>query len=272
MKALTFLLLGYVLHSFAEVLQTFNRCNKFFFDRKVPSGFPSTFHKICQKYGNKYHFATLYDTGNRIPVYSAYIYKKRAAGGRHADWKIEPQLSKQNWPPNMMTMKDLIKNVKTYPPKQIRTNIKLTQAVNNDYRGNYDKGHLNPVCHQCSQAAKNATFTFTNAAPMRCTLNRGEWKSMEFKWKNLKDCNGTKTYIITGTSSTLHTGKLNNRVAVPQYVWSAMCCRARNRNVISHAAIGDNTNCTVTYLTVADCEVQLSHWFNSNISLFQGKC
>lgn len=27
---------------------------------------------LCQRYNNKYHFATLYDTAMKIPVYSAY--------------------------------------------------------------------------------------------------------------------------------------------------------------------------------------------------------
>ncbi|XP_043944570.1 endonuclease domain-containing 1 protein-like [Protopterus annectens] len=276
MNALTFLLLAYVLHSFAEVLPNFNRCNMFFFEGKVPSGFSSAFCNICQRYDNIYHFATLYDTDNRIPVYSAYIYKESAAGGRHDDWKIEPQLADQNWPHDMMKIRDLVEWGNHQMPRVtgIREKVNASQAVNNDYtHQSYDRGHLNPVCHQCNRSAKDATFTLTNAAPMNCSLNRGGWRSVESARENMKkDCHNETAYIITGTSSTVHALKLHNRVAVPQYVWSAMCCKAVNGSIISNAAIGDNLQCIVTNVTVAVCEARLSQWFNSKISLFQGLC
>lgn len=49
--------------------------------------------RICQRFGNKYHFATLYDTQNRIAVYSAYIFEPSNGGGREKRWFIEPQVS-----------------------------------------------------------------------------------------------------------------------------------------------------------------------------------
>ncbi len=47
---------------------------------------------ICQKYQNAYKFATLYDTTNKIPVFSAYIYTGSYRGRPHILWKIEPQV------------------------------------------------------------------------------------------------------------------------------------------------------------------------------------
>ncbi|KAG5277656.1 hypothetical protein AALO_G00089890 [Alosa alosa] len=67
-----------------------------FFDRNTPVT-PTVFRgaqfvQICQKYKNVYRYATLYDTRNRIPVYSAYTYAGYAQTTRSGSWMIEPQL------------------------------------------------------------------------------------------------------------------------------------------------------------------------------------
>ena len=60
----------------------------------VPRGIEDQpFKKICQFYEGKPRFVTLYDTINRIPVYSAYTFK-RSDGSRKVDvpWMYEPQV------------------------------------------------------------------------------------------------------------------------------------------------------------------------------------
>lgn len=40
----------------------------------------------------RYHFATLFDTNQRIAVYSAYFFQPSNGGGREKRWFVEPQV------------------------------------------------------------------------------------------------------------------------------------------------------------------------------------
>lgn len=95
----------------SEVLKTFDKCREFFF-RGQPPVIPGIlnprsendrYKTICQKYtskekdsenvGSGYMFATLYDTTNRIPVFSAYKYTGRGDFRRpKSSWMVEPQV------------------------------------------------------------------------------------------------------------------------------------------------------------------------------------
>lgn len=51
------------------------------------------FRPICQYYQDKYRYATLYDIQNRIPVFSAYVYKGSIEKScRPKEWFVEPQV------------------------------------------------------------------------------------------------------------------------------------------------------------------------------------
>lgn len=53
----------------------------------------SSLRRICQRYANEARYATLYDGARRLPLYSAYIFKK-SDGKRRMDtpWMYEPQV------------------------------------------------------------------------------------------------------------------------------------------------------------------------------------
>lgn len=86
-----------------EVVHSFSKCSEFFLEGKPPV-IPGILEKsaslnnnryklICQRYKNVYRFATLYDTTNRIPIFSAYKYTGVTSKGRpHILWMIEPQV------------------------------------------------------------------------------------------------------------------------------------------------------------------------------------
>ncbi|XP_041841866.1 endonuclease domain-containing 1 protein-like [Melanotaenia boesemani] len=88
---------------------------------------------ICQTFNNKRRFLTVYDTKNKIPVFSAYKFKKITAEKRlEIPWMIEPQLSG-----------DTDKDMKNYKP----TNDDK-QAIVDDYEKISqccDRGHLYPA-------------------------------------------------------------------------------------------------------------------------------
>lgn len=81
----------------ATVVQDFNhveRCKDSLYMGTPPRGIiEARLKKICQRYADKPRYVTLYDPQKRIPVYSAYTFKK-TEGDRRVDypWMYEPQV------------------------------------------------------------------------------------------------------------------------------------------------------------------------------------
>ncbi|KAL0970656.1 hypothetical protein UPYG_G00245190 [Umbra pygmaea] len=103
------LLLSLLPPGLPHVVESFSKnkdCEKFFLDGITPT-IPGVlvngivqdqnrFKPICQMFNNVYRFATLYDTTNKIPVFSAYTYNGIDGDGiKRPAWKIEPQLDQQ---------------------------------------------------------------------------------------------------------------------------------------------------------------------------------
>lgn len=82
----------------ARVVEEFSHvdsCKDSLYMGTSPRGFFSSgLRKICQRYGNKPYYVTLYDTRKRIPIYSGYTFKK-SDGEMKVDvpWMFEPQVS-----------------------------------------------------------------------------------------------------------------------------------------------------------------------------------
>lgn len=77
-----------------DVVSDFSECLKYFYKGKVPqwgSDMPGA-ARLCQRFQNRFHFATLYDTHHRIAVYSAYVFEPSNGGGRENRWFVEPQV------------------------------------------------------------------------------------------------------------------------------------------------------------------------------------
>ncbi|XP_054845178.1 endonuclease domain-containing 1 protein-like [Eublepharis macularius] len=260
----------------SEVVQSFNKCSGFFFKKKFPSDALKPFNpaRICQRYQNKYVFATMYDRTKRIPIYSAYIYNPRP-GERAVDWMIEPQLADRRYRTNMEDERET-----TIPVAE----IKASQATFNDYAGvpyPLDKGHLNPVVHQADDVSKAATFTLTNIVPQFSRLNQRSWAEYETQTmatkKNQFGCN--KIYVITGVvpGDTFIAG---GRVNYPSHVWSAACCEIDKNRRKSWGVIADNNwdippgvIPPVTERTLRQLEQDLERLFKKKrVDLFSSSC
>lgn len=82
----------------ARVVEDFSHadsCKDSLYMGTPPQGFFNTaLRKICQRYGNKPYYVTLYDPRKRIPIYSGYTFKK-SNGEVTVDvpWMFEPQVS-----------------------------------------------------------------------------------------------------------------------------------------------------------------------------------
>ncbi|XP_073698777.1 endonuclease domain-containing 1 protein-like [Garra rufa] len=241
----------------ARVVQNFeNQCDQFFANRISPTTFPEPqYRKICQHLNSKDHYATFYDTKNRIPVYSAYTFDGLKNCNRLNKWYIEPQLDDNNGPPSMKFEKDVKKQ-----------GLGDHQALNRYYKkSDHDKGHLDPVFQANSQDCADATFTLTNAAPQDPSFNRGQWRVLEERMaKSLsKQCLPKKysVYIVTGVVP--GNDNIRNTVNVPSHFWTAYCCLDQNNKCqISNGFIGENEKDTPEEKSVNDLEIELATLYN----------
>ncbi|XP_045067736.1 endonuclease domain-containing 1 protein-like [Coregonus clupeaformis] len=243
------LLLSLLPPSLSEVVNRFDpKCSDFFLKGTTPNlpgilvgGIvlnpdqdPDRYKLICQKYEGKYRFATLYDTTNKIPVFSAYTYTDAPEGRPKISWMIEPQLEALT---NQLDM------------KVDQTVIK--QAADADYKVKIenmeiDRGHLFPCLYAPDEDTKKSTFTLTNAVPQVRSFNQGSWRTMEcsVRKKLMTDCldsNGKiNAYVVTGAVPS-ESNKLNNRVNIPSLLWTAYCCYNHNqRQWVAGAHWGEN--------------------------------
>ncbi|XP_051754640.1 endonuclease domain-containing 1 protein [Ctenopharyngodon idella] len=220
-----------ILRSQAGVVEDFSRverCKDFLYMGTPPRGYLSTsLKKICQRFVDEPRFITLYNPQKHIPIYSAYIFKK-SDGEKRVDipWMFEPQLATDKGSSNM----------EPFPQSSLmHKNFEDTQAVLEDYADvvQYERGQLNPDEHQADPQDKAATYTLTNVVPLIREFSFGPWSTqVEVTRKRLNNyCHG-KAYLITGVTTSGNMIRRDNqdRVAIPEFVWTAYCCTDYDHN------------------------------------------
>ncbi|XP_041443043.1 endonuclease domain-containing 1 protein-like [Xenopus laevis] len=294
------------------ISDNFTDCREYFYKAQLPEGFdgialPHHFNPsdlpdgikeseltspsyICHQYGNKFHFASLYDRGRRIPLYSAYILDKRSSSQltnkRKRHFNIEPQLVYIQLGGTMQLQDVTKRKIEIYKINQgikeaSEKNdpdylIRTSQAVDADYRkSGYDRGHVNPRLHHVTADGQNATFTFTNVAPMTKKLNTNIWNQYENKMIGYADGCATM-YVVTGIVPGNNWIK-GDRVNIPSYVWNAYCCVDNNGKPIkSGAGLKENdiSDRPVNEMPINDLQGELKHLlrFSGNIAMFFNNC
>ncbi|XP_029616123.1 endonuclease domain-containing 1 protein [Salmo trutta] len=206
-----------------SVDSSFRECSQFLYRSLAPRGLQGTrgLQKVCQHYGDKARYATLYDPAGRIPLFSAYTFKRSNGESREGlPWMYEPQLSSGSGTGNMQPF--------PHSPSSLLA-LEESQAVLADYSDAvvYERGQLNPDQHQASPGDKASTYTLTNVVPQAREFLHHHWLPyLEDIRKRLNNyCRGT-AYIISGvttTGNTIRRGNVN-RVVVPKHLWTAYCC------------------------------------------------
>lgn len=196
----------------------FSPCLNVFYEYWPPSGIQGT--PICQRYNNVYRFATLYSRERRSPWFSAYLFTTRFSKRPQEVWMYEPQLANSKAGGCMEPFPK--------PPQQVDQNVVESQAVTSDYtNSSYTRGHLNPSLHHSNSSDRKATFTLTNVVPQKMESNDGPWASLEILVNNTLSqyCQG-QAYVVTGIIPYQQDRWLKDeqRVAIPEYMWSAYCC------------------------------------------------
>ncbi|XP_062870789.1 endonuclease domain-containing 1 protein-like [Trichomycterus rosablanca] len=268
----------------ATVVEDFNhveRCKDSLYMGTPPRGIITTYlKKICQRYADKPRFVSLYDTRKRIPVYSAYTFKKTEGDSRvDFPWMYEPQLTETDGNGNMLP----------FPTGYLHMKFEDSQAVLDDYSNVvlYERGHLNPDQHQSDLNDRAATYTLTNMVPLVREFNIGPWQRYQelIRVRLNNYCRGT-AFIVTGVTTAGNMIRRNNqdRVAIPEDLWSAYCCTDYDRNAPhyervqfpSHAALAKNVkgDSSVHELTLQDLENFLRERMevDQNLQIFYDNC
>ncbi|XP_026179531.1 endonuclease domain-containing 1 protein-like isoform X2 [Mastacembelus armatus] len=228
LRPLSVLLLLSTVPTGSEVVHSMSDCSEFLL-HKSPPNIPGIledgnildvkrYKPICQTYVDERRFVTLYDTENKIPVFSAYKYRGDGGSKPNVNWKIEPQLEDRQGDRNMGCEKRRINY--------------SHQAQDKDYTNeeNFDRGHLFPCSYAFSKDDKISTFTLTNIVPQAGTFNNGSWNRMEncikcVMDKYCKNKNGVlEGFVVIGAQPNNNNNKLKNKVNIPKMLWSAFCC------------------------------------------------
>ncbi|XP_020333066.1 endonuclease domain-containing 1 protein [Oncorhynchus kisutch] len=283
----TLLLLSLIPPALAHVVERFDpECKEFFLEGTTPN-LPgilvggrvqdqNRYKPICQKYNNTYRFATLYDTTNKIPVFSAYTFTGNILGRPKQSWMIEPKLGGID-----------VEEMKTqHEVKMLNNKIDIGvdhQAVDADYSAtissmDLDRGHIFPCSHTPDNATMRSTFTLTNVVPQEKGFNRGRWCKVECKVRktlveNCKD-DKTKVYVVTGAVPS-SSNTLNNRVNIPDHLWTAYCCYNSTKNWTVGAYWGENKNDNGKILnleTLGALEAKLNKSYNGIVKVFHDNC
>ncbi|KAL4660512.1 endonuclease domain-containing 1 protein-like [Arapaima gigas] len=199
----------------------FTPCTHFFYSGFPPKGLQGV--PICQRYMNKYQFATLYSRSHRRPWFSAYVFSTPTGRRPKVEWKFEPQLANPKADGNMIP----------FPPGKVDQNVADSQAIQLDYiNSSYTRGHLNPSLHHQLIQDRESTFTLTNVVPQKAESNDGPWEGMENRVSQYLRtyCKGD-AYVVTGVIPYREEKWLRNRVGIPEYLWSAYCCPSYSSNL-----------------------------------------
>ncbi|KAG9274520.1 endonuclease domain-containing 1 protein [Astyanax mexicanus] len=274
-----------ILYVQAAVVDDFNhieRCKDSLYMGTPPRGYLSnSLKKICQRYEDQPRFITLYDPQKHIPIYSAYTFKK-SDGEKRVDfpWMFEPQLASDKASGNM----------EPFPQSSLmHKNFEDTQAVLDDYADvvQYERGQLSPDQHQADPMDKAATYTLTNVVPQIKEFSVGPWAAHEqLIRKRLNNyCRG-KSYIITGVTTSGNTIRRDNldRVAIPEYMWTAYCCTDYDHNapyserykfpVFGAYGLNDRINNNIVEVPVKSLEkfLRLRMNVDKNFQIFYKDC
>ncbi|XP_037321021.2 endonuclease domain-containing 1 protein-like isoform X2 [Pungitius pungitius] len=260
----------------ADVVERFEdvpECVKYFYKEKVPEWGASApgAARLCHRFSNRYHFATLYDTNHRIAVYAAYKFQPSNGGGREKRWFVEPQLVDMSW---QAEMKEGYWLGKDHPGVYQGER----QALNEDYtHSGFDRGHLNPNGHH-AVPSRNATFTLTNVVPQNPKLNQDAWRIHESRLADLFRDTCSEAFVLVGAVPSAGDWIVKNnvrRVNILEYLWNAYCCVDNNGvPVQSGGATARNTGANrVEQLSLDELGEFLQQFSNSPVgALFYNNC
>ena len=163
---------------------------------------------------NKYYFSSSFDF-----AWPAYTSSDMIIEHDHFTLKYNEKTEQADWVAYVLTRNNL--NNAQFERKdnfRIDPNISTGSATLDDYKGSgYDRGHLAPAADfTWTKEGLDDSFYMSNMSPQEPSFNRGIWKSLEERVRDMAKSNG-KVYVVTGPIFQGITAKKigSNKVAVP---------------------------------------------------------
>lgn len=105
--------------------------------------------------------------------------------------------------------------------------LKQLSDVGADYIGSgFDRGHLSPAAdNRCGNKHMEESFYFTNMAPQRPGLNRGQWKEVEEWTRELVRTHGS-VFVQAGCVGEERKVK---RLSIPTHCWKVITVEKTNQ-------------------------------------------
>ncbi|XP_043088908.1 endonuclease domain-containing 1 protein-like [Puntigrus tetrazona] len=251
----------------SDFVDSFSTCSDFFL-KGTPPTIPGILEKsvsenknqyqaICQEANNMYRYATLYDTKNRIPVFSAYKYT-----GRSTDFNAP----KRNW--------------------KIHPGLENTEQYYHNNQLHLTRGHIFPMSYAADVDAAKSTCDMINIVPQVDRFNDGSWGRMEQKVKSVmdsqcrdeKDNNKILAYGLTGAVPSQNK-LLEEKVNIPSHMWTAFCCfnsKSRKWESLAHWAENvdesDDKAKSITEQSLEKLQEFLKSMYNTEYAPFNGEC
>lgn len=179
--------------------------------------------------------------------------------------------------------------MKSFPIGYLHKKFEDSQAILDDYSDVvlYERGQLNPDQHQSTPNDRAATYSLTNVVPEIREFSVGPWRMYQelIRIRLNNFCRGT-AFIVTGVTTRGNMIRRNNqnRVGIPEELWSAYCCTDYDRNAPlnvraffpTYAAISKNTkeDNAIVEMTVQELEILLKDKMNvdQNLQIFYQNC
>ncbi|XP_064882071.1 endonuclease domain-containing 1 protein-like [Oncorhynchus nerka] len=184
--------LSHVVVKFSDVPQ----CKTFFLEGTTPNltgvlvggtvQNQNRYKPICQLYNNIYRFATLYDTINRIPVFSAYTFTGDGGIRPSQSWMMEPQLE------DIKDQRDMKKSTSTL------TNARSRYQNFNQGRWRIMEGKVRDALVKNCNDTNNRTkaYVVTGAVPSKNNTLNNRVNIPYLMWTAFCCYNNTKNWTV----------------------------------------------------------------------------
>ncbi|KAK7909387.1 hypothetical protein WMY93_014071 [Mugilogobius chulae] len=206
----------------------FQDCSHFFYTQTPPKGLGdgTSSSSVCQRYMDQTHFATLYDSRRRLPLYSAYLFRK-SDGKRRMDtpWMYEPQL----------VLADDTGNMRPLPYPRTRPLSSRTPSRSRRLHGRHRIQAL-PAEPRRAPGRPAAEILHLHLNQRGPAHRRPPRQRLEPYLDNIRRrlnnfCLG-KAFVVVGVAAAGESIRRGNRdrIGIPKYIWLAYCCPRFDQN------------------------------------------
>lgn len=101
-------------------------------------------------------------------------------------------------------------------------------AINSDYVGSFDRGHMAPAADASDSVQMKETFLLTNITPQEPTLNRNAWKKLENRVRKMRQTRNEDMWVLNIAIYPNEPKYIGNAIPVPSGYWKIVYTKDKN--------------------------------------------